>query len=395
MAGIEHLGGLPAAAELVIVGGGVMGAATSLAARRAGLTPLVLEARPAPASATTAVATGAYRLQHDDPDELALARETVAAFRDFAAATGQDRYGSGLVANGRIHATCSDEGAAAQREVAARQAALGVADVELLGGDAARARFGFLGPAVRQIRYRAADGVLDPKQASLGLLEGAAAPLLTSCRVTGFDIGGGRLTAVRTDRGTVAAGACVIAAGPLSGPLARLAGVELPLRVLRRHKVVLPDVPQVPADAPLVYDDDTGAHWRPAFRGAVVLAPDADDEEQAPAFDPAPDAGFPYAVLDPDRPTSVARVTPFWREVWEDGRAPWSLHCGQYTMTPDHRPLLGATPVEGLYVNTGYSGHGVMLSVAGARVVLAAITNGAASPFRLDRTFVPVAKKPL
>ena len=37
-------------------------------------------------------------------------------------------------------------------------------------------------------------------------------------------------------------------------------------------------------------------------------------------------------------------------------------------MTPDHRPLLGATPVAGLYVNTGYSGHGVMLSVAGARV---------------------------
>jgi glycine/D-amino acid oxidase-like deaminating enzyme len=64
-------------------------------------------------------------------------------------------------------------------------------------------------------------------------------------------------------------------------------------------------------------------------------------------------------------------------------------------MTPDHRPLLGATPVDGLYLNTGYSGHGVMLSVAGARLVVAAVTDAATSPFRPDRRFVPVATRPL
>ena len=61
---------LPATAELVIIGGGVIGAATADAARRAGLQPLVLEARPMLASATTSVATGAYRLQQDDPRSL-------------------------------------------------------------------------------------------------------------------------------------------------------------------------------------------------------------------------------------------------------------------------------------------------------------------------------------
>ena len=112
MSGIDRLAAPPPTAELVIVGGGIMGAATAFAARRAGLRPLVLEARPAPASATTAVATGAYRLQHDDPDELELARETVAAFREFAAFTGQDTYGSGLVANGRVHVTCTEPASA-------------------------------------------------------------------------------------------------------------------------------------------------------------------------------------------------------------------------------------------------------------------------------------------
>jgi len=111
---------------------------------------------------------------------------------------------------------------------------------------------------------------------------------VTRCRVTGFELTGGRLAGVRTERGTIATDACVLAAGPTSGAVAALAGVDLPLHVLRRHKVVLPEVPEVPPDAPLVYDDDTGAHWRAAYRGAVVLAPDADDVRHEPALDPRP-----------------------------------------------------------------------------------------------------------
>ena len=80
------------------------------------------------------------------------------------------------------------------------------------------------------------------------------------------------------------------------------------------------------------------------------------------------EADFAYQVLDPSSPTSVARLAPFWRDVWEDGRAAWTVQCGLYTVTPDHRPLIDETPVPGLYVNTGYSGHGVMCSVGGGRL---------------------------
>ncbi len=110
---ITHADALPATAELVIIGGGVIGAATADAARRAGIEPLVLEARPMLASATTSVATGAYRLQHDDPDELVLVRETVAAMRDFASYTGQTRYDPACVANGRV--VLDDDGGGRRR----------------------------------------------------------------------------------------------------------------------------------------------------------------------------------------------------------------------------------------------------------------------------------------
>jgi glycine/D-amino acid oxidase-like deaminating enzyme len=67
-------------------------------------------------------------------------------------------------------------------------------------------------------------------------------------------------------------------------------------------------------------------------------------------------------------------------------------------MTPDHRPLLGPTPLAGLWVNTGYSGHGVMGSPAGSRLLIDQLTGRlplASNPFRLDRQFVEREMSPI
>jgi glycine/D-amino acid oxidase-like deaminating enzyme len=61
----------PASADLVVVGAGVIGCATAFFATAAGLRTVVLDARPQPATLTTAAATGAYRHQHDNLEELA------------------------------------------------------------------------------------------------------------------------------------------------------------------------------------------------------------------------------------------------------------------------------------------------------------------------------------
>jgi glycine/D-amino acid oxidase-like deaminating enzyme len=211
--------------------------------------------------------------------------------------------------------------------------------------------------------------------------------VLTDTRVTGFDTRDG-LTAVRTGRGTISTRACVIACGPMSGAVARLAGIDLPIEVFLRHKLVIPDAPHVPQWAPLTFDEDTGAHWRPAGAGAYLLISVADQAPGEAVDDPVADADFVDQVLGPDSPTSVARVTPFWREVTP--REDWTVMCGLYTVTPDHRPLIGETPVSGLYVNTGYSGHGVMSSIGGARHLVERITGTRThNPFALERTFVP------
>src|SRR5204862_6582408 len=85
---------------------------------------------------------------------------------------------------------------------------------------------------------------------------------------TGFIVEGDRVRGVATPAAPVQADWVVIAAGPLSGPVAKLARLDLPLATVRRHKLIIPQVPQVPAGAPMTIEFETGAHWRPAGGGA-------------------------------------------------------------------------------------------------------------------------------
>ena len=380
---------LPPGAELVIIGAGVVGASTAFWAARSGLRPVVLEARPAAASLTTPASTGAFRLQFDNPEETELVRESVNLILNFSEVTGQDPASLMIRQPGYLWATTSTERAEEQRRLVALQHSWGQTDIETLTGDEARRRFPYLSPEVVHARYRAGDGFINPRALTLGLLRASKAPLHTSCRVTslravpsgGFDLG--------TDQGSVRAEQVVIAAGPFTVKLAALQGVELPMEVMPRHKVVVPDLARVPPDAPMTIDDDTGTHWRPALSGAYVLDAAPRGPSAEPVEDVPPDSEMAFGVLDPSRPESAARISPFWGEAWRRGELHWMVHSGQYMMTPDHRPLIGPTSVQGLWVNSGYSGHGIMCSPAGGRILADLLTGRLGdSPFSVDRVFV-------
>ncbi len=381
---------LPPIAEMVIVGGGIAGASTAFHAARAGIRPLILERRPAPVTHTTAASTGAYRLQFDNEEEMELVRETVTLLDNFAAITGQRRFDPQVRRQGYLWATTSPGRMGEQRRLVEQQHRWGQTDIEVLSGDEVRYRFSFVGPDVLQARFRADDGFLDPRQLALGLIEGSSADVVVSCEVTGFGVTGGRVVRVETSLGAVSTGLVVVAAGPFSGVVAGMAGVELHLEAVIRHKVVVPDLPVVPQTAPMTIDDDTGAHWRPALAGAFLLHTDPSTPPGPPLEDVPPDAAFAFRLLDPSSPVALAKVAPFWADAWRDGSVSWMVQSGQYDMTPDHRPLLGETSVAGLWTNCGYSGHGIMAGPAGSRHLIDLVTGRTdENPFRLDRVFAP------
>jgi sarcosine oxidase subunit beta len=380
---------VPATADLVVIGGGVVGAATAFFAARAGLRTVVIERRPALGTLSTAAATGAFRAQFDNPEEMAIVREGIALYERFAEVAGLPGFDIGLRIQGYVWVATEERAAARQREQVARQRAWGLTDVEVLSGDEARRRFPYLGPNVIQARYRAGDGWLDPRRLTHGYALASRAAFALETTALGIERRGDRVAGVTTSAGRIATDRVVVAAGAFSGVVAKWAGVELPLTLLRRHRLVIPDVPEVPANAPMTIDDELGAHWRPALGGAHVMWTQSPATPTEPLEDVPPCEDFAFDVLHPDRPNSVARICPFWRSVWERGTGAWFLRAGQYDLTPDHRPLLGATPVEGLYVNTGYSGHGVMASAGGSRLVVDVITGAQRNDhaFRLERPF--------
>lgn len=375
-----------------MIGGGVVGAATAFHAMRAGFEVTLLEKRPALCTLTTPASTGAFRLQFDNLEELALVRESVDLFLNFEEATEQAEYSLDIRQQGYLWVTTDEERASRARELVELQHSWGQTDIEVIEADEIRARWPYVTGDAVLARFRAGDGFLDPKALTMGLAASSGADVVTGCEVTGFELEGDRLRGVKTRGGDIACERAVIAAGPFSGVVARLAGFELPVVTVPRQKLVMPDVPMVPGDAPMTIDDDTGAHWRPALKGAYLLFTDPRTEPTKPAEDVPGDHRAIFQLIDPASPFSVARIAPFWREIWDRNTVNWMLQTGQYTVTPDHRPLLGPTPIEGLFVNSGYSGHGIMGGAAGSRHlvdVMSGATAGVDNPFALDRSFTP------
>lgn len=393
---------LPRRADLVVVGGGIVGCATAFFAVRAGLKVVVLERRPALATLTTPASTGAFRLQFDNQEEIGLVREGIELFDDFAARTGLDDWDLGLRHQGYLFCSLTNATLERSRRLVERQRTWGLTDVELLSGDEARHRWPFLSAGVLGARYRAADGWLDVKRLALGYAVAASAGRMpgaigqgsavfcTKTELTGFHLtnDGSRLISVRTSRGEVSADAVVIAAGPFSGVVASLAGLSMAIAPTRRQKMVVPELPLIPPDAPMTIEEETAAHWRPALRGCLALWTESGDTASEPTEAVPTDPAWGFGLLDPTSDHALARVTPFWNEVWRQGTLHWFLQAGQYEYTPDRRPYLGPAGPTGLFMNGGYSGHGIMASAGGSRRVIDLLTgdaDAAANPFRVDR----------
>jgi sarcosine oxidase subunit beta len=372
----------PATADLVIIGSGVIGAATAYFATRAGLKTIVIEKRAALGELTTSASLAAFRAQFADPANIAMMQESIALFEQFQALTGTD---IGIHQQGYLFVTTKDDGYAQCQARVALQKSFGLADVELLTGDECRARFPYIAPTITAATFRQRDGWLSAHELTYGYARASAASFFVGTAVVDFCRTQNKIVGVVTSRGEIHAAHTVICAGPFSGVLAQKAGFHLPIENVRHQQLTLGKHPRIPRDAPMVVDSDTGAHWRPEGQGAVFGYSRPEPPSEPLEYVPT-DWEFPAMVLD-----GVARVTPFWNEIIPHlKRADLGLVAGQYTETPDLNPLIGATEIEGLWLNTAYGGHGVMMSAAGARLFIDVLTGKvreADNPFRVNREF--------
>jgi glycine/D-amino acid oxidase-like deaminating enzyme len=313
-------------------------------------------------------------------------RESVRFFDHFADETRLKHFDLGLRHQGYLFAASTEEGARRQERLVENQRAWGLTDVEVITGEEARRRFPYLGADIVNARFRPGDGWLNPRALAIGLARASRAEFLLEHEVLGFERRGERVVGLRTNQGLLDADQVVLAAGPLSSLLAKKLGLDLRISPVRRQKLIIPSAP-VPRDATMTIEFETGAHWRPAHEGAFALWTSPAPAE--PPLDDVPTSSdFAFGLLDPKSDHALARIVPLWKEVWESPNLTWCLQAGQYDYTPDHRPLIGPSGVPGLALNTGYSGHGIMGSIGGSRLLIDVLTGKVApadNPFRPER----------
>jgi sarcosine oxidase subunit beta len=384
---------VPKSADVVIVGGGISGAASAFFLACAGLKPVIVERLSSLAALTTAQSMEAVRAQFVEPENVVMMRESSAFYEAFAECTSLPGYDIGLHQQGYLFLTTRPDGPQIFRQRVASQRGMGLTDVEFLGSDEVRRRFPYVSEDVTAGTFRQRDGWLSAHEAAYGFARASGANVLLNTAVTGITLDGSdagglkgeRVTGVITSHGAIAAPRVVLATGPYSARVAALAGVDLPLQIVRRHRLTIGQNRLIPHDAPMTIDEDTGAHWRPERPGAALAWAQPHEPPGEPTDEVPTNPMFTHEVLE-----GVSRLCPFWIIVADSlKRSQIFLTAGQYTVTPDDKPIIGAHPDHpGLFFNLGYSGHGVMAAPGGGRLLADLVTgqvDDADNPFSIRR----------
>jgi sarcosine oxidase subunit beta len=314
---INHV--LPERSEVVVIGGGVMGAAALHYLVELGCEKPVLVERETLASGSTGRCAGGVRTLFSDDLNRRICDESIRRLEGFADEVGRELdlrlWGYlFLLATEVDAARFAAEGARMLSPETAREVVPQL-DVEGLTAAAFDERAGYVTPdlVVQGYARRAAE---------------RGAHIEQSCAATRVLAENGRVTGVETQRGTIATERVILAAGVWSSEL-----FDLPLERERRHMFFTEDAPAFPAELPLTIDFATGFYFHREGAALALGGREQTLEELAPI---------------------AARRLPSLEDLGI--RSTW---WGYYEMSPDHNALIGAAAEpEGLFYATGFSGHG-------------------------------------
>ena len=352
------------AADVVIVGGGCMGASVAFHLATRGLANVVLVEREAALGAgSTGRNAGGVRHQFSNEANIRLSIESIRALERFRDEVGAD---VDFHQDGYLFLLSSPSSLEAFRRNVSLQRACGVEVEWLDAADAARLAPGLDAAGVLGATFCARDGIADPNGVTMGYAKAAQAlgvEIVRGTEVTGIDVAAGRVDGVRTTHGRIATRAVVNAAGPWARRIGRLAGVEVPVDPIRRHIFIAQDFTRpVPPTRIMVIDFETTFYFH--REGAGVLF-GMGDRGEPPGFDTTVRWDFLPEVIDVAIRRLPALADASVSHAW----------AGLYEMSPDANPILGAVPeVAGLYLINGFSGHGFQHSPAAGRILADVLT---------------------
>ena len=360
-------------ADVVIVGGGVIGLSVARELKLAGVDDVVvLERHGATGQESSSRANGGFRAQFTTKPNIEFSFWSIAELERLETETGL----LAMHQTGYLLFTGTEEGERGLRAACELQRSLGV-PTEWLDADDVLGRASFLRPdGLRAGTFHGRDGFLDPY--------GVVQALDREARRLGAQIQtGAEVRAIRRSEGGfevahsggVAGARCVVnAAGSDAREVGAMLGVDVPVEPYRRNLAFAPDPSGARELIPMCVDLDTGVLIRKESSGGYVMAYSNPNDPPSRELTVDP-------VFFEDLAERIGNRFPFLEELPIDPGQCWA---GLYAETPDHHAIVGETPdVPGFLQCVGFGGHGVMHSPAAGRAIAELVTLGRCETFDL------------
>lgn len=348
---------VPQHADVVIIGGGVMGASAAFHLAEAGVENIVVVERGDLGCGSSGKPIGGVRAHFSDPLNIELGSRSLRAYHDFPRRPGA---GIRLETVGYLFLLTTEAQAADFESSVRTQNRLDVPSRLIDPREAARLCPYVGTEGLVAAVYSPTDGHARPALVVEGYARAAAragVTFATHTAVTGIDSTGDRVTSVHTDRGRIACGTVVCAAGAWSQEIGGMAGVDLPVRPVRRQLAFTAPLSPPAPRIPFTIDFSSSAYFH-----------NSDD-------------GLLFGLADPGEKEGFDTTwTPEWLELFRDvarRRAPALAEmdtvggwAGLYEVTPDHNALIGRSgELSNFLYATGFSGHGFLQAPSVGEIV--------------------------
>jgi heterotetrameric sarcosine oxidase gamma subunit len=368
---------LPNRAQVVVIGGGVIGTSVAYHLTKLGLTDVVLVEQGQLSSGTTWHAAGLVGQLRASESLTRLVQYSTQLYAELESETG---LSAGYKQCGGVTVARTEDRMVQLRRTAASAAAFNM-ECELLSPEQALEHY----PVMRVddlagAIWLPADGKANPTDLTFALAKGArmrGARIVEKIRVLGILTRDGRVCGVRTDAGDVEAEIVVNCAGQWAKQVGAMAGVNVPLHSAEHFYVVTEHIDGVHTDLPILRDPDGYTYFKEEVGGLVI----GGFEPEAKPWVSPDDIPYPFEfqLLEEDWDHfEILMSNALLRIPALEATGIKKFYNGPESFTPDNQFLLGEAPeLDNYFVGAGFNSVGIATAGGAGRALAEWIVNGA------------------
>jgi glycine cleavage system T protein len=372
---------LPRQAQIVVIGGGIIGCSTAYHLAKDHKADVVLLEQGSLTSGSTWHAAGLVGQLRSSASITRVLKYSVDLYKGLEQETG---LATGWKMSGCLRLATNDDRWTEYRRLATTARSFGM-EMHLLSPDEVKAMWPLMETSdLVGASWLPTDGQASPSDITQSLAKGArmhGAKIHEHVRVTGFEMEGGRIVKVKTNQGDIACEKVVNCGGQWARQVGAMAGINVPLQPVKHQYIITEKIPGLAADAPTIRDPDRRTYFKEEVGGLVMGG--YEPNPQAWTMDDVPD-DWEFRLFDDDfdhfeqhMEQAMARIPAL-----ADAGVKQMIN-GPESFTPDGNFILGVAPeCSNMFVGAGFNAFGIAAG-GGAGWVLAEWTVSGEAPLDL------------